>query len=410
MSNDFDVFIIGAGPAGTTAAALLKKAGLKVGIAEKAKFPRFVIGESLLPRCMDLLDEAGLLPDVEAQGFLEKHGALFLKGDSSFDLDFSNQWGDGWPYTYQVPRNRFDGALAEAVQKKGVEILFENSVKNVAFQGHQSRIHLEDSSGRSKQIKAGFLLDTSGYGRFLAQLLGLAVDSSLPPRQAVFCHVKGDLRPSGREEGKIWIVAIHGDAWMWIIPFSNGITSVGSVGNPEFFENIGGDLETKLLHSIRLNERVAERLKHARFIFPPRTIRDYSASVKQLHGSGYALSGNAAAFLDPIFSNGITVAMESSNKAAKAVLRHFRGEPVDWGRDYDDYVLSGMEVFKAYVEAWYDGSLHSIFHHPRKDASTLKQIVSILSGYVWDSKNPLVRQPKKRLETLLNQISSEENA
>ena len=410
MPNDFDVFIIGAGPSGTTAASLLKAAGLKVCIAEKAKFPRFVIGESLLPRCMDLLDEAGLLAEVQAQGFLEKHGALFLKGSSSFDLDFSNQWGEGWPYTYQVPRNRFDGVLAEAVQNRGVEIFFENSVKSVAFHDHQARICMEDSAGRTKYVKAGFLLDTSGYGQFLSKLLDLSIDSSLPPRQAIFAHVEGDLRPTGREEGKIWIVAIHEDAWMWIIPFSNGITSVGAVGNPKFFESVPGDLADKLLHSIQLNEKVADRLKSSRFIFPPRAICDYSASVKQLHGSGYALSGNAAGFLDPIFSNGITVAMESSNRAAKAILRQLSGDTVDWHREYDDYVLSGLEVFKAYINAWYDGWLHSIFHHPRKDESTIKQIVSVLSGYVWDSKNPLVRQPGKRLSMILDQIGSEAKA
>lgn len=404
MSNDFDVFIIGAGPAGTTAAALLKAAGLKVGIAEKAKFPRFVIGESLLPRCMDLLEEAGLLPEVQNQGFLEKHGALFLKDSLSFDLDFSNQWGEGWPYTYQVPRNHFDGVLAEAVQNRNVDIFFENAVKNVTFQNRQARICIEDSNGGQKYLNAGFLLDTSGYGQFLSKLLGLAIDSSLPPRQAIFCHVEGDLRPAGKEEGKIWIVAIHQDAWVWIIPFSNGITSVGAVGDFNFFEGLPGDLADKLFHSLQLNEKVAERLKNSRFIFAPRTIRDYSASVKQLHGSGYALSGNAAGFLDPIFSNGITVAMESSNRAAKAILRHLSGEPVDWKREYDDYVLSGMEVFKAYVNAWYDGLLHSIFHHPDKDETIMKQIVSILSGYVWDSKNPLVRQPKKRLSMILSQI------
>jgi flavin-dependent dehydrogenase len=159
-----------------------------------------------------------------------------------------------------------------------------------------------------------------------------------------------------------------------------------------------------------LNEKVADRLKSSRFIFPPRAICDYSASVKQLHGSGYALSGNAAGFLDPIFSNGITVAMESSNRAAKAILRQLSGDTVDWHREYDDYVLSGLEVFKAYINAWYDGWLHSIFHHPRKDESTIKQIVSVLSGYVWDSKNPLVRQPGKRLSMILDQIGSEAKA
>jgi flavin-dependent dehydrogenase len=298
--------------------------------------------------------------------------------------------------------------LAEAVQNRDEEIFFENAVKNVTFLNHHARICIEDSNGRQKYLNAGFLLDTSGYGQFLSKLLGLAIDSSLPPRQALFCHVEGDVRPAGREEGKIWIVAIHEDAWVWIIPFSNGITSVGAVGNPNFFESLPGDLAEKLLRSLQLNARVADRLKNLRFIFPPRTIRDYSASVKQLHGSGYALSGNAAGFLDPIFSNGITVALESSNRAAKTILRHLSGETVDWSRDYDEYVLSGMEVFKAYVNAWYDGWLHSIFHHPRKNETVMKQIVSILSGYVWDSKNPLVRQPLKRLSMILSQIGFEE--
>jgi len=402
MSNDFDVFIVGAGPAGTTAASLLQKAGLKVCIAEKEKFPRFIIGESLLPRCMDLLDEASLLSEVQNQGFLEKHGALFLKDSLSFNLEFSNQWSQGWHYTYQVPRGQFDKVLAEAVQKRGVEILFESSVKDVTFPKGKPLISIENSKGDPRKITARFLLDTSGYGQFLPRLLGLSIPSSLPPRQSIFAHLEGDLRPKGKNEGKIWIVAIHQDAWMWIIPFSNGITSVGVVGNHHFFQDIPGDLKTQLLQSIKMNGEVFNRLRNIKFIFPPRSIKNYSTSVKQLHGPGYALLGNAAGFLDPIFSNGITLALESSNRAAKVLIKQFNGERVDWKSEYDNYILSGINVFKTYIEAWYDGMLHSIFHHPQKDELVMKKIVSILSGYVWDSRNPLVRQPKKRLDHILS--------
>ncbi|MDP6908964.1 MAG: FAD-dependent monooxygenase, partial [Flavobacteriales bacterium] len=241
--ESIDVLVIGAGPSGTIAASLVNKSGLRVKIVDKEKFPRFVIGESLLPRCMDHFEEAGFLEVLKKQGYQEKQGAIFLKEDDRCEFDFSEQFTKGWEWTWQIPRDHFDKVLADEVQKMGVPIDFETTVTNIDFNGSDSTTTVIDKDGNEKQIEARFIIDASGYGRVIPRLLNLNIPSTLPRRDTMFTQVKDVNRPSGHDSGRIVIEAHRQDVWIWIIPFSNGNTSVGFVGNPDFFNEFEGTQE-----------------------------------------------------------------------------------------------------------------------------------------------------------------------
>ena len=160
-----DVLVIGAGPSGTVAASIVNKAGYKVKIVEKLKFPRFVIGESLLPRCMEALTEAGFIDAVKEKGFQEKFGAKFVKNGKVCDYLFADQFTHGWNWTWQVPRAEFDKTLADTVEKMGVPINYESTVTGIEFNGSDSITTVEDSNGNKSRIEARFIVDGSGYGR-----------------------------------------------------------------------------------------------------------------------------------------------------------------------------------------------------------------------------------------------------
>lgn len=395
-----DVLIIGAGPAGSAAAAIIAKAGYQVIVAEQKMFPRFVIGESLLPRSMDLLESAGLLDAVNVQGYMVKKGAVFLREEEKADFDFSNQFTKGWDHTFQVPRDHFDENLIKTTEKLGATVLWEKSVQKVAFYADHSTVTLTDNNGMSEEIQAKFILDGSGYGRVLPRLLDLDTPSDLPLRESIFTHVTGDKRPSGDEEGKIWIVVVGHQAWAWVIPFSNGKTSIGIVANPDFYNNYPGGLDKKLTAIISANANLSNRLSDAEFVFPTQRISGYSTAVKQFYGDGYALLGNATEFLDPVFSSGVTLALESSVCAANLVVRQLKGEAVDWETEYAQPLMKGVDVFRTYVNAWYDGRLPEIFFTKNQPEPYKAQICSVLAGYVWDDNNTFVADAERAVTNL----------
>lgn len=400
-SYDVDVAIIGAGPSGTTAATLLSRAQYKTVVLEKSAFPRFVIGESLLPRCMDLLEEAGMLEDVKARGYMIKNGAVFMRNDKRCMFDFSEQHTEGWNYTYQVPRDDFDMTLARTAEKQGVTILWHHTVEDVEFEDNAVILHAMDNDQSRISVNAKFILDGSGYGRVLPRLLNLEEPSSLEERQSIFTHITGDLRPDGDDEGKIWICILPDNSWLWVIPFSNGKTSVGLVARPGFIEKLPGEsLDDKLKGAFTLEQNAAKRLCKSDFQFPVQSIRGYSAAVTRFAGQGYALLGNATEFLDPVFSSGVTLALESANRAANILIRQLDGEKVDWQREYSDYMTLGVETFRTYVNAWYEDKLPVVFFSKNQPPTIRKQICSVLAGYVWDLGNPCVKEHKRAVSSL----------
>jgi flavin-dependent dehydrogenase len=407
--NSTDVLVIGAGPAGTVAASIVNKAGFTVQIVEKMKFPRFVIGESLLPRCMEALEEAGFLEAVQARGFQDKSGAKFVKNGKICDYEFADQFTKGWETAYQVPRSEFDKTLADTVEKMGVPVHYETTVTGIEFNGSDSVTTVKDKEGKESQIRARFIIDGSGYGRVIPRLFNLEKPSNLPSRKAVFTHTVDTRRAMSDEPNRITIVVHKPAVWIWIIPFTGGVTSLGFVGFPEFFEQYTGTPEEQLRKMIADEPYLAERFDKVEFLFEPRSLQSWSGTTDRFYGDGFVLTGNVTEFLDPVFSSGVTLATVSSQIAGKLVIEKLKGRNIDWDNEYMKPMMQGVDTFRSYVMAWYEGTLDTIFFADNQDEVIKSQICSVLAGYVWDLENPYVKNHQTALQRLASMISYRDN-
>lgn len=401
-----DVLIIGGGPAGSIAAAFLAKKGYSVSVVEKVPFPRFVIGESLLPRCNELLAMNGMLETIDKHGFMIKPGACFEMNGLRESYNFSENIGQAYGTSYQVKREEFDDLLLKQAVAFGASLYEETEI--TGFDPETTIATAVDKEGNPLIFKASFALDASGYGRVFPRLLGLDEPSELKVRSAVFTRVHNDIRPKDEMEGYIYVY-VHGnnDAWIWMIPFSDGVTSVGVVCSEEYFSSFGLENEPFWDTIITSTPGAAERLANATKILPVGKIDGYSANVKSMVGKNYCMAGNATEFLDPVFSSGVTLALESGNRAALLIDKTLKGEEVDWEGEYVAYMMKGIDVFREFVGAWYDGRLQSIFAVPEKPDKIKRAISSILGGYVWDDHNIFVKNPRSAIAAVISQITPE---
>ncbi|MHC1478653.1 NAD(P)/FAD-dependent oxidoreductase [Frateuria aurantia] len=399
-----EVLIIGAGPAGSVAAGLLRRQGRQVLILEREHFPRFSVGESLLPQSMQYLEEAGLLQDVVEAGFQHKSGAAFVYGDKTSDFDFRRKSSPGWGTTYQVQRAQFDAVLARAVERQGAQLRFGDEVVAVE-PGTRPSASVRREDGSRYRIEADFILDASGFARLLPRLLNLESPSHFPARGAIFCHVRDHIPYGGGfDRNKILITTHpeHIDVWYWTIPFSDNTCSLGVVAEPAFFDRYSGDDLQKLQQIVGEDPNLARLLGNAEWaVQPVRRITGYSANVTSLHGPGYALLGNAGEFLDPVFSSGVTIAFKSAQLASDCLRRQYAGESVDWEQDFSVPLRAGVRTFRRFVESWYRGSFQNVIFHPRPSPAIREMICSILAGYAWDAENPyVVDESGRRLHAL----------
>lgn len=406
--NAVDILIIGAGPSGAVAAAYLQKQNTRIRVIEKSTFPRFVVGESLLPRCMDHFDEVDFIPCLKDKKFQVKTGARFLKDDKVCEFDFSKKFTPGWDWTWQVPRAEFDKTLTDELLNRGVTIGFEQEVIAVEFdeQGH-SQTTIKHQNGSLEIVNARFIIDASGHGRVLPRLLGLDTPSNIPKHSSLFTHVKDIRRPKNYDGTRITFDVVSKDTWLWVIPFSNGYTSIGYVGPTEYLESFEGSKAEILEKMMALSTYYYKRFETLSYEFEPILLKNVAKSVTQLHGKGFALTGNSAEFLDPVFSSGVTFATESGLLAAKLAHNQLQGLPVDWDLDYRDYILAGVNVFSTYVKEWYSGNLQKIFFHSPVNPKVKSQICAVLAGYVWDKDNPFVKNHQRLVKTVADYIDIE---
>ncbi|MBQ0778711.1 MAG: tryptophan 7-halogenase [Pseudomonas sp.] len=402
-----DVAIIGAGPAGAAAAAWLARKGLRVHVIERTQFPRFSIGESLLPQCMVHLENCGLLDAATAGSFQVKNGAAFTWRGSDTAIDFRDKFSPGPGTTWQVERADFDQRLIEGAVAAGASVEFDTRVEGFHADPVAPRLTLIDAQGQSRQLQARFVLDASGYGRVLSRLAGLSKASTLESRCALFTHIEDriDCSDYDREKILIGLHPQHAGVWYWLIPFSNGRASVGVVASQEALQAAGADDESRLWHFIGQEPRLAALLARATPVRDTGRLEGYSADVVSLHGPGFALLGNAGEFLDPVFSSGVTIALDSALRAAPLVERQLHGDSVDWQTEFEQPLRRGVATFREFVEAWYDGRLPHIIFSATQPPRIRQLISSVLAGYAWDLANPLVAASKRRLDALAASVT-----
>ncbi|HRM22270.1 MAG TPA: NAD(P)/FAD-dependent oxidoreductase, partial [Neisseria sp.] len=375
--------------------------GLRVVVLEKQHFPRFVIGESLLPHCMEFIEAAGFGDAVRAEpSFQLKNGAAFTWGGRYTYFDFTDKFSSGPGTTFQVRRALFDKILIDEAERQGVDVRFGHGVAAFDNSGAEARLRIEADDG-AYELSAGFVLDASGYGRVLPRLLDLETPSELPPRLAHFTHIVDNISSPTFDRDKILITTHpqHRDVWLWTIPFGDNHCSIGVVGTPD---KLAGDSETVLKKFALECPMLAEVLADAVWEneFPFRSIQGYSANVKSLHGRHFALLGNAAEFLDPVFSSGVTIAMHSAKLAADLLVKQFNGEAADWQREFAEPLMVGVNTFRTYVNGWYDGRFQDVIYADNRNADISRMLSSILAGYAWDTENPYVEKSERRLNAL----------
>jgi flavin-dependent dehydrogenase len=406
VNEKFDVIIIGAGPSGAIAASILVQKGWKVLVIEREQFPRFSIGESLLPQCMAFIEEADMLEAVQSQadslGFQYKNGAAFYRNGEHSNFDFTKKFSAGAGTTFQVKRAQFDKVLADRAEEIGTDIRYKHEVTAVEFNDDSAIVSVKNEQGFF-DFEGKFILDASGYGRVLPRLLSLELPSTLSDRRAVFCHLEDGIIDENYDRDKI-LITVHpemSDIWYWLIPFSDGTVSFGVVGDVKYFDKSQTDEE--IFDSFLAQEPyLSELLKKAKKITPVRTLQGYSSDVTQLYGDRFALLGNAGEFLDPVFSSGVTIAMYSSSLAANLLDKQLAGEEVCWQTQYADDLRAGVEVFKHFVMSWYDTELQNVIFFQKDDNDVKSMICSILAGYAWDQENPYVNKTERRLTALVD--------
>ena len=404
-----DVLIIGAGPSGAVAAAMLVRKGFRVLVLEKRHFPRFVIGESLLPAALSYLEEAGLADAVHAAGFQRKYGVLFTWKARCEAYDFRDNSSGKNGEIYEVKRAQFDRILIEGAQKQGAVVRFGATVSAYRDLEDGAEVDVVDESGHSDTLAARFVLDASGYGRVLAKLLDLDTPSDLAPREAFATHIRDNITAADYDRDMITIATLPEDRkkWMWLIPFSDGTASIGVVAEKGRFEAGREDRRQLRAHALEVPffRRVLGDAQWEIGV-PVLRFEAFSVNVKSLYGRHFALLGNAGEFLDPVFSSGLMIALYSAKLATGVLVRALRGEKVDWKTQYSDALNVGVRVFKTYVEGWYDGRFQEMIYAADGNTQIKRHIGAILAGYAWDRDNPFVSAPERRLKMVSEVLRS----
>jgi flavin-dependent dehydrogenase len=347
-----DVLVVGGGPAGSAISALLAERGWNVHVLEKDAHPRFHIGESLLPQSVPMLRKLGVLPEIEKIGII-KYGAEMVShyhGRSNM-FYFAKAIDSSQPYAFEVKRSEFDGILMKNALAKGAHVHEGLKAQRVEFRpGSSSIVHAEDRAGRPVAWEAKFVVDASGRDTFLSAQLGGKHRSTTHNSAAIFGHFEGVTRLPGGDEGNI-TVSWHDHGWCWLIPFKDGTMSVGVVCWPDYVRSRQVPLDQFLLDTLALMPSIAERMKQAKLITEVYAAANFSYRRETMSGEGYLMVGDAFAFIDPMFSSGVHLALNSAMMGADVVEAYLRGSPEykPRRREFDRTVRRGIDAFSWFI-------------------------------------------------------------
>jgi flavin-dependent dehydrogenase len=392
QSQDCDVLIIGGGPAGSTAGALLAQRGLQVTLLEKARHPRFHIGESLLPANLPLLEQLGVADEVKAMA-MEKWGAEFVSpwhAKSSETIRFDEAWDKSMPYAYQVRRSEFDEILLRKAQRNGAQVVEGCRARDVVFKaGGGAVVQATNEDGSPAQWNARFVIDASGRDTLLGKKFGTKRRNPKHNSSALYGHFTGAKRHPGQAEGNITIFWFdHG--WFWLIPLADGYTSIGAVVWSYYLKTRSKPVKEFFLEAIALCPALAERLEDATLASDVEATGNFSYSCDQTYGPGYLMIGDAFAFIDPVFSSGVMLAMHGGFTAADTVETCLRQPAAAAAalRRFDREVRRGPREFSWFIYRITNPIMRDMLMEPGNPFRVKEALLSMLAGDIY-GKTPI---------------------
>ncbi|HTJ77812.1 MAG TPA: NAD(P)/FAD-dependent oxidoreductase [Rariglobus sp.] len=385
IAYDYDVLVIGGGPAGSCAAWRTQHEGLRTLVVEKEEFPRFRIGESLLPHGNALLRETGVWPKIEKAGFIDKYGASFYlsNGLAHKEVIFERALVPGLEKTYQVERAKFDAILLDHAREAGAEVRTRATVRSVSV-GHEGhRVSLETATG-IEEVSARWVIDASGRDQFFPNELKRALDPDLfPKRVAIYSHFSGVRRASGLAAGHTVIVRLA-DGWFWSIPIDAERTSVGLVTTVAAMREAKMEPAELFRQTVAGSPKLKKMMQGSEPVLGFHVTSDYTYFRQRLAAGRMVLVGDAGGFFDPIFSSGVYMAAYSAKLAAEMIVRaHRAARPLTNGecRRYSNHIKAHAGVFKKLITAFYDNDSFAVFMCRRPPLNLSPAITAIVAGH-----------------------------
>jgi len=383
----FDVIIAGGGPAGSTTASFLRKHGRSCLVLEREQFPRFHIGESLLPCAGDVWSELGLLDEMRRR-FIHKPGARFIHNESGaeFTYYFANAIRPDHPYAFEVPRGEFDEMLLRRSAELGADVRQQTAVRDIDISKDGVTVDIQPENGSRYQAHSQVFVDATGRDTFLGTRFGLKIsDDLVTTNVACFTHYENCNRQSGADEGNITVVLFEG-GWWWFIPFVGKVTSIGCTLQRHFtVERRGKSAEEIFNDALAATPVMQKLLAGATRVRPIGTTGNWSYRCKQFYGDRFLLVGDAAGFIDPLFSTGVLMAVQGGRFAAQAIHDALLAGDTSAERfaAYQDQAVQGADLFKKLVHEFYGESLRKLLVHSAAHDATRAVITSLLAGDVY---------------------------
>lgn len=389
-----DILIIGGGPAGSTAAILLSQQGYRVVVLEKARHPRFHIGESLLPANLPLLERLGVAEKVRSIG-MEKWGAEFVSPSDGRcqEFQFANAWDKSMPFSYHVRRSEFDEILIRRAAHQGAEVIEGCRARDVEFLDDRGRILVRavHEDGRTQSWDTAQLIDASGRDTFLGNRLGTKRRNPKHNSAAMYAHFTGAQRECGRRAGNISIYWFdHG--WFWFIPLADGTTSIGAVVWPRYMRAREVPLREFFASTLALCPPLAERLSAATMTTEVEATGNYSYTCDRSHGNNFLIIGDAYSFIDPVFSSGVMLAMHSAMAAAETAdtcLKQPNRRASALAR-FDRLMRHGPKQFSWFIYRVTYPTMREVFLEPRNVLRMEEALLSLLAGDIF-GRTPIWR-------------------